>query len=126
MLKGVISLEKIVCIECPNGCELETENKDGEITVRKNKCKKGIDFAKSELLDPKRTISSTVKTVFRDIPVLPVRVSGDIPKARIFDVMEEINRVCLDSKPGRGDIVIENVLGLGVNVIATSNILKTV
>ncbi len=118
-------MEKIVCIECPNGCELETEIINGEIIVRKNKCKRGIDFAKAELLDPKRTISSTVKTVFRSVPVLPVRVSCEIPKARIFDVMEEINRVCLDSKPGRGDVIIENVLGLGADVIATSDMLKS-
>lgn len=61
-------METIVCIECPNGCELEVEKVNGEITVRKNRCKRGVDFAKAELLNPKRTISSTVKTVFSRCP----------------------------------------------------------
>ncbi|MGI6745188.1 MAG: hypothetical protein BWY46_01898 [Firmicutes bacterium ADurb.Bin300] len=118
-------METIVCIECPNGCELEVEKVNGEITVRKNRCKRGVDFAKAELLNPKRTISSTVKTVFPNVPVLPVRVSAEIPKARIFDVMKEINNVCLDKRIGKGEIIIQDVLGLGADIIATSNILKT-
>ena len=65
-----------------------------------------------------------VKTVFADAPVLPVRVSADIPKEMIFDVMGEINSVTLTERIGRGDIVIENVLGLGVDVISTSDLLK--
>ena len=65
-----------------------------------------------------------MKTVFADAPVLPVRVSADIPKEMIFDVMGEINSVTLTERIGRGDIVIENVLGLGVDVISTSDLLK--
>ncbi len=118
-------MESIVCIVCPNGCELEVENVDGEISVRNNKCKKSVDFARTELLCPKRTISSTVKTVFPDAPVLPVRVSAEIPKTRIFDVMKEINAVCIDKRIGAGEVIIQDVLGLGADIIATSNILKT-
>ena len=76
------------------------------------------------MTEPKRTICSTVKTVFADVPVLPVRVSADIPKDRIFDVMREINSVTLDKRISGGDAVIENVLGLGVDVISTSNVLN--
>lgn len=119
-------MEEMVCIECPNGCVLSVENKDGEILVSNNKCKKGITFAKTELLSPKRTISSIVKTVFPETPVIPVRVSGDIPKDKIFDVIEEINQIRLDKRVGRGDIIIDNVLDLGVNIIATSSILTNI
>ena len=76
------------------------------------------------MTEPKRTICSTVKTVFADVPVLPVRVSADIPKDKIFDVMREINSVTLDKRISGGDAVIENVLGLGVDVISTSNVLN--
>ncbi len=100
----------------------ETEN---GITVSGNTCRRGEAFAKSEMTNPMRTICSTVATVFPDAPVLPVRVSSDIPKDRIFDVMKEINSVTVSERISRGDKVIENVLGLGVDVIATSDILKS-
>ena len=117
-------MKEFNCIVCPRGCLLHVEEADGEYTVTGNTCPRGEKFAISEMTDPKRTICSTVKTSFLEAPVLPVRVSEDIPKNRIFDVMAEINKVMLTERIGRGDIIIENVLGLGVNVISTSNILK--
>lgn len=111
------------CIGCPRGCLLHVEEIDGEYVVTGNTCINGKNFAINEMTDPKRTICSTVRTVFPDVPVLPVRVSADIPKNRIFDVMAEINAVTLDKRLGRGEPVIENVLGLGVDVIATCGIL---
>ena len=74
---------------------------------------------------PMRTICSTVRTDFPEAPVLPVRVSADIPKDRIFDVMREINHTVVKERVRRGDTVIQNVLGLGVDIIATSDMLYT-
>ena len=102
------------------------DEKDGEYIVTGNTCPRGKEFAISEMTAPKRTICSTVKTAFSDVPVLPVRVSDDIPREKIFDVMREINAVTLKERIGRGDAVIKNVLGLGVDVIATSDLLKQI
>lgn len=117
-------MKQLVCIGCPRGCRLTIDEKDGEYIVTGNTCPRGKEFAISEMTAPKRTICSTVKTVFSDVPVLPVRVSDDIPREKIFDVMREINAVTLTERVGRGDAVIKNVLGLGVDVIATSDLLK--
>lgn len=117
-------MKEFNCIGCPRGCLLRVEEENGEFTVSGNSCENGRKFAISEMTEPKRTICSTVKTVFDDVPVLPVRVSADIPKDRIFDVMREINSVTLDKRISGGDAVIENVLGLGVDVISTSNVLN--
>ncbi|PKM72271.1 MAG: molybdopterin oxidoreductase [Firmicutes bacterium HGW-Firmicutes-16] len=117
-------MKELVCIVCPNGCVM-TVNSDGQsITVTGNKCPKGEQFAYAEETNPTRTICSTVKTAFPYAPVLPVRVSAEIPKNRIFDVMCEINKVVLRQPIACGDAVITNVLSLGVDIIATSNILK--
>lgn len=117
-------MRELVCIVCPRGCTMQVE-KDGEETkVSGNACKRGAQFAKSELTNPTRTICTTARTTFKDAPVLPVRVSAEIPKDRIFDVMHEINEVKVDSRVGRGDVIIENVLGLGVDIIATSDLLR--
>lgn len=117
-------MKEFNCIGCPRGCLLRVEEENGEFTVSGNSCENGRKFAVSEMTEPKRTICSTVKTVFADVPVLPVRVSADIPKDRIFDVMREINSVTLDKRISGGDAVIENVLDLGVDVISTSNVLN--
>ena len=117
-------MKEFNCIGCPRGCLLHVEEENGEFTVTGNSCDNGRKFAISEMTEPKRTICSTVRTVFADVPVLPVKVSADIPKDRIFDVMREINSVVLTQRISGGDTVIENVLGLGVDVISTSNVLS--
>lgn len=117
-------MRELVCIVCPKGCTMKIEEKDGEISVTGNSCKRGASFAVSEMTEPKRTVCTTVRTVFKDAPVIPVRVSAEIPKDRIFDVMREINAVTLSSHVGRNDVIIKNVLGLGADVIATSSVLK--
>lgn len=117
-------MKELVCIVCPRGCRISIDQSGGEPVITGNGCKRGETFAKSELTAPMRTICSTVRTVYPEAPVLAVRVSAEIPKARIFDVMREINAVRVDGHPARGDVIIPNVLGLGADVIATSDLLK--
>lgn len=117
-------MTQMTCIVCPNGCRLQVEEAGGAWKVTGNRCKRGEVFAVSEMTNPVRTICSTAATGFPDVPVVPVRVSGEIPKERIFDVMAEINKVTVSRRIKRGTAVIENVLGLGVDVIVTSGILE--
>ncbi|WP_238726558.1 DUF1667 domain-containing protein [Diplocloster modestus] len=119
-----MSMKKLTCIVCPNGCALTVEGDADRIRVTGNLCKRGEQFAKEELLHPVRTICTTVRTEFAAVPVLPVRVSAEIPKDRIKDVMQEINQVVLKEPVGRGDVIVPDVLGLGVDVIATSSLLR--
>lgn len=114
-------MKEFVCIVCPNSCLISVDEKN--LTVTGNKCKRGETFGINEVTNPLRTICSTVKTTFADAPVLPVRVSSDIPKDKIFDVMQEINKVVIDKKVSRGDVIIKNVLNLNVDIIATSSML---
>ena len=117
-------MKELICIICPNGCNLVVNQEGEKISVTGNKCAKGEKFAVDELTHPARTISSTVRTSFAVVPVLPVRVSAEIPKNRISDVMAEINKVVVSAPVSRGEIIIPNVLGLNVDVIATSSILQ--
>lgn len=104
-------MKQLVCIGCPRGCRLIIEEKEGELIITGNTCPRGKAFAVSEMTEPRRTICSTVRTSFPDAPVLPVRVSDDIPKDKIFDVMCEINAVTLTERIGRGDAVIKTCSG---------------
>lgn len=119
-------MHNLVCIVCPKGCTMHIEQVNGAYKVSGNTCKRGAQFAISEMTEPKRTICTTVRTAFPQVPVLPVRVSEEIPKDKIFDVMHEINSFVLEKPVGRGEIVLGNVLNLGVDIIATSNLLQQI
>ena len=113
------------CIVCPNGCEMEAEYEGTNvISVTGNLCPKGRDYVTQELVDPRRTIASSVIVKGGILPLTSVRTNRAIPKDRIFDVMAEINKVTLTAPVHIGDVVIENVLGLGSDVIVTKHIDK--
>ena len=124
----------LTCIICPNGCELNV-NWEGKadcvgaecawnITVTGNKCPRGVEYAEQEIKNPMRTIASSVNLVGGTMPLVSVRLTGPIPKAKIMDVMEVIRGASVDAPVKIGDVVIADVLGLGVDVIATRNVGK--
>lgn len=103
---------------------MHIEGEGENVIITGNSCKRGEQFAKAEMTMPMRTICTTVKTSFKGVPVIPVRVSAEIPKEKIFDVMKVINDATVDKPVRRGEAVIQNVLGLGVDIIATSDLLN--
>lgn len=119
-------MNELVCIVCPKGCTMHIEQENGTYKVSGNTCKRGAQFAVSEMTEPKRTICTTVRTVFPQAPVLPVRVSAEIPKDKIFDVMREINSIIVKNPVRRGDVLLKDVLNLGADIIATSDLLRQV
>jgi len=119
--KKMIDPNKLICIGCPNSCELEVKEVNDELIVTGNKCPKGIEFANNELKHPKRGVTSSVKTIFKETPVLSVRTSSDIEKNKIFEVISEINKVVVDKHVKVGEVIIAIVCGLGVDILATTN-----
>ncbi|MBE5956995.1 MAG: DUF1667 domain-containing protein, partial [Lachnospiraceae bacterium] len=70
---------------------------------------------------PTRVITTTVAIEGGIYRRIPVKTAGDIPKGMIFDIMDEINKVVVKSPIKVGDVIIENVLGTGVNVVSAKN-----
>jgi CxxC motif-containing protein len=114
-------MKEIVCIICPNSCRLQIET-EPELKVSGAKCKRGVEFAEQEILNPRRSLTTTVRTIFPDYPVLSVRSSGDIKKELIFPVMREIRGFVLRKPVRIGEVVIPDILQTGVDIIATSEI----
>ena len=113
----------LTCIICPNGCELEIAYEGDQIlSVTGNKCPKGAEYAEQEIKNPMRTIASSVNLVGGSMPLVSVRVNGPIPKAKIMDVTEVIRKTTVTAPVKIGDVVIADVLGLGVDVVATRNV----
>ena len=115
---------ELLCIVCPIGCRLKIEGTAESYSVSGNQCKRGVDFAGAEITNPTRILTTTVRTSLPGVPVLPVRSDREIPKGKIPEAMQLINAVTLNQELGIGEAVIENIFGLGINIIATSNILR--
>jgi CxxC motif-containing protein len=90
-----------------------------------NKCARGIEFARAELTAPMRSVTTTVKTVFPQMPALPVRTKGEIPKELIPAFINALASVLVTQQVGIGETVVSDILGTGCDVIATSDILKS-
>lgn len=119
-----MELKRITCIVCPNGCKLTIIEKNEELLVEGNKCKRGIEFGINEIKNPLRSIASTVNTIYKEMPRLPVRTDGLIPKSKIFNVMREISKVVITNHVHINEVIIENVLNTGVNIISTSSLIE--
>ena len=112
---------ELTCIVCPRGCALKVELADdgAVISVCGNICKRGETYANNECTNPQRTVTSTVRCA--DGEVVSCKTSTTVPKALVFDVMKAINSVVAPASVSIGDVIIENVLGTGADVVITSN-----
>ena len=110
---------QLVCIVCPNGCVLEVEKTDEGVIVSNNKCKRGIAFATEEVTAPKRSLTTTVKTVYKDFPVVPVRTNGEIAKEVIPALMAYLKTVRAQKRYKAGEVICKNVLDTGIDIIIT-------
>lgn len=116
-------LKKLICIVCPNGCEITADLEEEKIrSLEGAGCPRGQEYVRQEMTDPLRTISSSVLLEGGVLPLASVRLSGLVPKNRIFDVMEEIKKVRMTAPVSVGQTVIADVLGLGSDVIVTKNV----
>ena len=119
-------VREMTCIMCPMGCDLTVKTGAAagadEILVTGNTCPKGKEYALQEMTDPQRNIATSVLVKGGELPLASVRLDHMIPKNRIFDVMAEIRKQSLEAPVYAGQVVIENVLGLGANVIVTKHV----
>ena len=111
------------CIICPTGCEMEAEYEGMElISLTGNICPKGKAYVTQELVDPRRTIATSVPVKGGTMPLVSVRLTSPIPRDRIFDVMKEINRQTPSAPLCVNDVLIKDVLGLNSDIIITRNV----
>ena len=115
---------EFVCIRCPLGCNISVDMEGKEIkNITGNTCPRGADYVTKELTDPRRIVTSLVKVKGGDLPVVSVKTAADIPKGRIRDCIKEIKDIELSAPIHIGDIVAEDICGMGVNVVATANVM---
>ncbi len=115
---------ELVCIGCPMGCPLKVGLKNGEVSfVTGNTCKRGDDYARKEVTNPTRVVTTTVIVEGGGLAAVSVKTRQDIPKGKVFDIMKALKGVKVQAPVHIGDVVVSNVAGTGVDVIATKNVL---
>ena len=113
--------DELVCIECPRGCRLRIGRfENGSVAVEGNGCPKGKRYGEEEMKNPRRVLTTSVKTVFGGQPRLSVRTDGGIPVSALTDAMKAAAKLTVSRETVPGDTIVKNFGGWGVDLIATS------
>lgn len=122
MKSGGGSTLKLTCTVCPLGCRLTVSVKrDRVVSVEGNRCPRGLSYARNEV-KPKRTLITVVKVGGGDLPVVSVKTSKPIPKELIPEATRILSKVEVKAPVRVGDVIVENLLGLKVDVVATRRV----
>lgn len=114
---------EMVCITCPIGCGITVTLEDGVvIAVEGNTCKKGAAYAENECVHPLRSLTTTVAVLGGDHPVVPVKSGEPVPKPLLLACMDIINHIHVVAPVHIGDVIIEDILNTGVNIVATNDV----
>ena len=113
---------EITCINCPVGCRLDVTLENGQVvSVTGNTCKRGETYARQECVDPQRMVTAVIPVAGSAVP-LSVKTRTPIPKKRIADCMRALSEVQITAPVAAGSVVLANVCGTGVDVIATKSV----
>lgn len=115
--------KNLTCIGCPLGCSLTVTLENKTVTsVTGNTCPRGDAYARKEVTNPTRIVTSSVKVEGGNLPVVSVKTKEDIPKSKIFACTEALKDIVAKAPVHIGDVLCSNVAGTGVDIVATKNI----
>jgi len=118
----MITEKHITCITCPLGCDITVRGEEGLITeILGSGCKRGEEYAANEYLDPKRMLTTVVKAEGYRLPVVSVRTDRPVPKDKILECMEILRSIVVTGEIKIGNVIVENILDTGANIIITNN-----
>ena len=109
--------KNIICVACPMGCGVTVEIADNGDILSVT----GNTYARTEITNPVRSLATTVKVEGGIYNVVPCKSAGALPKDKIMECMEVINAAQAEAPVKLGDILIENILGTGINIVATNH-----
>lgn len=117
--------KKLICINCPMGCMLTVAvEEDTILSVKGNTCKRGELYARKELTDPTRIVTSTVRVLGGSRNMVSVKTKEDIPKGKVLECVKVLKNVTAHAPVKIGDVIVEDAAGTGVDIVATKNVEK--
>lgn len=96
---------------------------DGKVvSVTGNNCRRGAAYAQQECIAPERMVTAVIPVADRKMPV-SVKTRVPIPKAKIRECMIALSKVHVTAPIAMGQVILANVCGTGIDVIATKSLL---
>ncbi|MCI9228760.1 MAG: DUF1667 domain-containing protein [Dorea sp.] len=115
--------KNLICINCPMGCMLTVAMEGSEIiSVAGNTCRRGDSYARKELTNPTRIVTTTVKVSGGRESMVSVKTKEDIPKGKVLECVRELKDVVAAAPVRIGDVILEDAAKTGVNIVATKNV----
>ena len=111
----------MTCVLCPKSCTIEIIQAADGFDISGHKCERGKEYAVKELINSERTLTTTVKTGFKDFPRLPVKTDRPVSLEKMFLYMEKINTIQVKKRLKPGDLVVKQLLGKDINLLATDD-----
>lgn len=110
--KAETGAKTITCIMCPNGCEIAYDLSGGM-------CGKGPEYVKNEVLNPKRTLTTSVRVTDGMLPLVSVKTTGGIPKDRMMEGMNLVAELFVTAPVEAGQLICKDFIEEGIDLIAT-------
>ncbi len=118
-----MEIRNLTCISCPMGCQITVEMDGNEVvSVTGNTCKRGDVYARKEVTNPTRIVTSTVRVIGGKADMVSVKTKEDIPKGKIFDCVKSLKGVEVKAPVHIGDVIVPDAAGTGVDIVATKNV----
>lgn len=115
--------KNLICINCPMGCALTVEMEGQDVvSVSGNTCKRGDTYARKEVTNPTRIVTSTVRVAGGEADMVSVKTKEDIPKGKIAECIKALKDVQVQAPVHIGDVIVTDIAGTGVDIVATKNI----
>ncbi len=113
---------EIICVACPKGCRLDARRENGEILVTHEGCKRGREYAVSEITDPRRMVATTVRVEKGTHPLLPVYTASPFPKQKITELLKVLRALRIPAPVSVNQVILPDALGTGIDVIASRDL----
>ena len=119
-----LSKKTLTCIRCPRGCQISVGLEGTDIvSIDGQSCKRGEIYARSEVVNPVRTVTTTVPVLTDDVErMVSVKTSIDVPKDKVMDVMRAVQPLVAHAPVSIGDVIAQNIANTGADLIATKSI----
>lgn len=115
-------MSELVCILCPTGCRLRVRAADDLQEIRGAACERGREYALSELTQPVRTFTGTVRVSGGTRPVVPVKSDRPIPRAELLAAARVAARTTARAPLSMGDAIASAALPGGARLVATAQV----
>jgi CxxC motif-containing protein len=121
----VTTEKEITCIVCPIGCKILVSATGTRVDVVKGqKCNKGIEYARNEVFDPRRMLTTSVLVRQGEWPLVSVKSTQPVPKEKLFAVLRVLRKTSVQAPLHCGQIILKNAADTGIDIIATKTIKK--